>query len=77
MRHLLEHRHLCRAPIFPDGLETLLRVIGLAAFVIFAADQHEILAVGTGLKAHIMIGLFRIPIERVRQSAALIANPIT
>ena len=52
-----------------QGLIADLGVISFAALVIATADDEKIGSVLTGLQPHIVVGIQRVPIERVRDSA--------
>ena len=69
MGDILQHRHFAARPLL-EALETRVGVIGFAALVVLAANQHDIQALIPGLKAHVVIGFFRVPVERIRQGAA-------
>jgi hypothetical protein len=45
-------------------------VVSLTRFVIFAADNNDVLMFGMRLQANIVIGIERIPIERIGKASA-------
>src|SRR4051812_34038860 len=65
MSNLLQRRDERAYPFF-QTLETLFTVIRFAALVILAPNNDEVVRSMARLQAHIVIGIFRIPVECVR-----------
>ena len=51
--------------------KTIVRVVRFSALMVFAADQNLIGFRRAGLQAHVVVRIFRIPVEGVGQGAAL------